>query len=62
MNTTRFSILSRTESAASALAASLLSVVTVGVVLGAFATVSPVPTADDVIVIDRVTISAPRSA
>ena len=44
------------------LAASLLSVITVGVVLGAFATVSPAPSADDVIVLDRVTISAPRSA
>ena len=57
----KFSILSRTESTVSAIAASAFAVVTVGIVLGAFASVAPTPVAHEVIVFDHVTISAPRS-
>ena len=58
----KFSILSRTEATISALAASAFSVVTVGIVLGAFASVAPALVAHEAIVLDRVTISAPRPA
>lgn len=59
----KFSILSRTESAVTAFAASTFAVVTVGLVLGAFASVTPpAAAAHEVIVLERVTITAHRPA
>ena len=56
-----FQILSRTESAATAMGASLLSAITVGAVLALFASAtSDVPTTQP-IVLERVTIIALRS-
>jgi hypothetical protein len=59
MNRT-FNILTRTESAVTAVCASLLSVATVGAVLAIFATAAPVETVDRV-VLETVVISAPKS-
>jgi hypothetical protein len=59
MNRT-FNILTRTELAATAVCASLLSVVTMGAVLGLFATASPSVTVDR-FVLETVVISAPKS-
>ncbi|TAG66324.1 MAG: hypothetical protein EAZ24_16265 [Burkholderiales bacterium] len=56
-----FNILSRTESAATAVCASLLSVVTVGAVLALFATAAPVESTDRV-VLEQVVISAAKNA
>ena len=56
-----FSILSRTESTMSAVAASVLSAVTVGVVLASFASVAPSPAPANVYVMERVVITAARS-
>lgn len=60
MNRT-FSILSRTESAATAACASLLSVATVGAVLALFATATPNESIDRV-VLEPVVISAAKNA
>ena len=56
-----FQILSRTESAATAVGASLLSVITVGAVLAMFASVTPDESTTQPIVLERVTIVAARS-
>ena len=56
-----FHILSRTESAATAVGASLLSVITVGAVLALFASVTPDVSTTPPIVLERVTIIALRS-
>jgi hypothetical protein len=57
-----FQILSRTESAATAVGASLLSVITVGAVLAMFASVTtPDVSTTQPIVLERVTIVALRS-
>ena len=56
-----FQILSRTESAATAVGASLLSVITVGAVLAMFASVAPDVSTTQPIVLERVTITALRS-
>ena len=56
-----FQILSRTESAVTALGASLLSVVTVGAVLAMFASATPDVSTTQPIVLERVTITALRS-
>jgi hypothetical protein len=56
-----FNILTRTESAVTAVCASLLSVVTVGAVIALFATSSPVETVDRV-VLEPVVITATKSA
>jgi hypothetical protein len=58
MNRT-FNILTRTESAATAVCASLLSVVTVGAVLALFAVTTPTETVDRV-VLEPVVITAPK--
>jgi hypothetical protein len=60
MNCT-FNILTRTESAATAVCASLLSVVTVGAVLALFAVATPTETMDRV-VLEPVVITASKSA
>lgn len=57
----KLSFLSRTESTMSAVAASVFSVASVGVVLGAFASVAPAPATQNVYVMERVVITAPRS-
>ena len=49
-----FQILSRTESAATAVGASLLSVITVGAVLAMFASVTPDASTTQPIVLERV--------
>jgi hypothetical protein len=59
MNRT-FNILTRTESAATAVCASLLSVATVGAVLALFATAAPVESIDRV-VLEQVVITAAKS-
>jgi hypothetical protein len=59
MNRT-FNILTRTESAATAVCASLLSVITVGAVISLFATATPTATVDRV-VLEPVVITAPKS-
>ncbi len=59
MNRT-FNILTRTESAATAVCASLLSVATVGAVLALFATAAPVESIDRV-VLEQVVISAAKN-
>ena len=56
-----FQILSRTESAATAAGASLLSVITVGALLAMFASVTPDVSTTQLIVLERVTIIALRS-
>ena len=56
-----FHILSRTESTATAMGASLLSVITVGAVLAMFASVMPDVSTTQPIVLERVTITALRS-
>jgi len=56
-----FQILSRTESAATAVGASLLSVITVGAVLVLFASVTPDVSTAQPIVLERVTIVAAKS-
>ena len=56
-----FQILSRTESDATAVGASLLSVITVGAVLAMFASVTPDVSTTQPIVLERVTITALRS-
>ena len=56
-----FQILSRTESAATAAGASLLSVITVGAVLAMFASATPDVSTTQPIVLERVTITALRS-
>ena len=56
-----FQILSRTESAATAVGASLLSVITVGAVLAMFASVKPDVSTTQTFVLERVTITALRS-
>ena len=56
-----FHILSRTESAATAVGASLFSVITVGAVLAMFASVTPDVSTTQPIVLERVTITALRS-
>lgn len=55
-----FSILSRTESAVAAACVSLLSVVVLGSVIGAFATATPNESVDRVVV-EPVVITAPKS-
>ncbi len=60
MNRT-FNILTRTESAATAVCASLFSVVTVGAVLALFATATPTESVDRV-VLEPVVITASKSA
>jgi len=55
-----FSALSRNEATVSAIAASVLSVATIGVVLAAFSTAAPVIADHDVVVVEHITISAPR--
>jgi hypothetical protein len=57
-----FHILSRTESAATAMGASLLSVITVVAVLALFAAVTPDVSSTQPIMLERVTITALRSA
>jgi hypothetical protein len=57
-----FQILSRTESAATVVGASLLSVITVGAVLALFASVTPDVSTTQPIVLERVTITAAKSA
>jgi hypothetical protein len=59
MNRT-FNILTRTESAATAVCASLLSVVTVGAVMALFATATPTESVDRV-VLAPVVITASKS-
>lgn len=59
MNRT-FNILTRTESAVTAVCASVLSVVTVGAVIGLFATAKPADTTDR-IVLEPIVITAPKS-
>ena len=61
MNRT-FHILSRTESAVTAVCASVLSVVTVGAVFALFASASPDAQPAAQAVFDRVVISASKSA
>ena len=56
-----FHILSRTESAVTAVGASLLSVITVGAVLAMFASVTPDVSTNQPIVLERVTITAAKS-
>ncbi len=56
-----FQILSRAESAATAVSASLLSVITVGAVLAMFASVTADVSTMQPIVLERVTITALRS-
>ena len=56
-----FQILSRTESAATAVGASLLSAITVGAVLALFASVTPDVSTTQPVVLERVTIVALRS-
>lgn len=56
-----FQILSRTESAMSAAAASVLSVVTVGAVMALFATAAPDTASLDRVVLDTLVISAPKA-
>jgi DNA-binding transcriptional regulator YbjK len=56
-----FNILTRTESAVTAVCASLLSVVTVGAVIALFATSAPVESVDRV-VLEPVVITATKSA
>ena len=56
-----FQILSRTESAATAVGASVLSVITVGAVLALFASVTTDVSTTQPIVLERVTIIALRS-
>jgi hypothetical protein len=60
MNRT-FNILTRTESAATAVCASLLSVATVGAVLAIFASAAPTETVDRV-VLEPVVITASKLA
>ena len=57
-----FKILSRTESAVTAVGASLLSVITVGAVLAVFASVTPDVSTTQTFVLERVTIVAAKSA
>jgi VIT1/CCC1 family predicted Fe2+/Mn2+ transporter len=59
MNRT-FSILTRTESAVTAVCASLLSVVTVGAVMALFATAKPTESVDRA-VLERVVVIAAKS-
>ncbi len=59
MNRT-FNILTRSESAATAVCASLLSVVTVGAVLALFATATLTESVDRV-VLEPIVVSAPKS-
>lgn len=61
MNRT-FRILSRTESAVTAVCASVLSVITVGAVFAMFASVSPDAQPVEHAVFDTVVISAAKSA
>ena len=56
-----FQILSRTESAATAVGASVLSVITLGAVLAMFASVTTDASTTQPIVLERVTIIALRS-
>ncbi|HQA34880.1 MAG TPA: hypothetical protein PLJ16_01650 [Casimicrobium huifangae] len=56
-----FSVLSPAETTMSVVAASLLSVATIGVVLAAFSTATPSVTDHDVVVMERVTITAHRT-
>jgi hypothetical protein len=60
MNRT-FNILTRTESAVTAVCASVLSIATVGAVVSLFATVAPTETVDRV-VLDPIVITASKSA
>jgi hypothetical protein len=60
MNRT-FNILTRTESAATAVCASLLSVITVGAVLGLFATATHTEVIDRV-VLEPIVVSAQKRA
>jgi hypothetical protein len=60
MNRT-FNILTRTESAVTAVCASLLSVVTIGAVLSLFSTAMPTETFDRVVV-EPIVVSATKSA
>jgi len=57
-----FSVLSHTETTVSAVAASVLSVATIGIVLAAFSAVAPAVKDSDLVVLERVTISGPRTA
>jgi hypothetical protein len=59
MNRT-FNILTRTESAATAVCASLFSLVTVGAVIALFAAATPTESVDRV-VLEPVVITAPKS-
>jgi hypothetical protein len=59
MNRT-FNILTRTESAVTAVCASALSLVTVGAVIGLFATATPNDVSDRV-VLEPIVITAPKS-
>jgi hypothetical protein len=63
MNRT-FNILTRTESAATAVCASLLSVLTVGAVAALFATATPGVATEglDRVVLEPVVITAPKAA
>jgi len=56
-----FSVLSTTETTMSAVAASVLSAASIGVVLAAFSTATPSVTDHDVVVMERVTITAHRT-
>ncbi len=56
-----FTVLSTTETTVSAVAASVLSVASIGVVLAAFSSATPSITDHDVVVMERVTITAPRT-
>jgi len=59
MNRT-FNILSRTESAATAISASLLSVVTIGAVMALFSTATPDAVHAETIAFDTVVITASK--
>jgi hypothetical protein len=61
MNRT-FNILSRTESAATAISASLLSVVTIGAVMALFSTATPDAVNPELISFDTVVITAHKNS
>lgn len=61
MNRT-FNILSRTESTATILSASLFSVVTIGAVVALFSTAAPVTTHTEVVAFERVVITASKNS
>ncbi len=56
-----FKILSRTESAATAVSASLLSVVTIGAVMALFSTATPDAASPALIAFDTVVITASKN-